>query len=98
MGLELQGSNTSLPGTQHFPTTPQLFWAILMYYYLHYYLTFLFKWKHLKKLKSELENIKGQYNKEYVEYANQMLEKYSGTIEDRQAFSMMVNEKIKKLK
>jgi len=50
MGLELQGSNTSLPGTQHFPTTPQLFWAISMYYYLHYYLTFLFKWKHLKKL------------------------------------------------
>lgn len=39
-----------------------------------------------------------KYSKDYIEFANKMLEKYSDTRETREEFKQLVNKKIKELK
>jgi len=39
-----------------------------------------------------------QYSREYIEYANKMLEKYSETKEQRQEFFELVDKKVKEMK
>lgn len=39
-----------------------------------------------------------QYSREYIEYANKMLEKYGETKEQRQEFNALVDKKIKEMK
>ena len=48
--------------------------------------------KHMSKQEYE------QYSRDYIEYANKMIEKYSETREQRQEFFELVDKKVKEMK